>query len=463
MINKTKIKYFNSEAGISTLPAVITVAVILGILQVPLLYKVNSSTQFSGTQKVDMSAKSMAESGVEQVIADIGLKKLRIKPTTDTLAYHNMTLGKGKYSAQVTTYSTSPERVLVKSEGQFRGTSQGVTAKLELIRTISEIPYSTAKQTLWGIDNSTRTLIHYSLAERDSGFAWVHPEGLVDVGTVSSFNVDDFTVAINGNMYFINNVDSSVLYKIRPMDLDDNGATKVPAHSIGATGLAAGTDNQIRGLIFVNGVLYAATWRSKIIYELSLATGAATPVCTLKVAGNFEIDAMTVGDDGTVYITRTNGGSELWQFDDWAGNISMVTPISAGINKVRAISGHPNGYIYANDGAAWYRIDPVAKSSTLLFAYVADLRGMGFEYEREHYLFDGTPLSKKTRICHIPAGNPANEHTIVVGGGAVAAHVGKHGGCYVGYCGLALADSTAWVRDTVVQVRIISWEEEKGI
>ncbi len=34
---------------------------------------------------------------------------------------------------------------------------------------------------------------------------------------------------------------------------------------------------------------------------------------------------------------------------------------------------------------------------------------------------------KKTTICHIPPGNPANAHTICVGNAAVPAHLQNHG------------------------------------
>ena len=43
--------------------------------------------------------------------------------------------------------------------------------------------------------------------------------------------------------------------------------------------------------------------------------------------------------------------------------------------------------------------------------------------------------SKKTTVCHIPPGNPANEHTICVGNSAVPAHLahGDHlGSCCAG-------------------------------
>ena len=41
--------------------------------------------------------------------------------------------------------------------------------------------------------------------------------------------------------------------------------------------------------------------------------------------------------------------------------------------------------------------------------------------------------TKKTTICHIPPGNPANAHTICVGNAAVPAHLRNHGDS-VGSC-----------------------------
>jgi hypothetical protein len=44
---------------------------------------------------------------------------------------------------------------------------------------------------------------------------------------------------------------------------------------------------------------------------------------------------------------------------------------------------------------------------------------------------------KKTTICHIPPGNPANEHTLCVGNSAVPAHLahGDHVGACNAECG----------------------------
>jgi hypothetical protein len=40
---------------------------------------------------------------------------------------------------------------------------------------------------------------------------------------------------------------------------------------------------------------------------------------------------------------------------------------------------------------------------------------------------------KKTTICHIPPGNPANAHTLCIGNAAVPAHLNNHGD-YLGAC-----------------------------
>jgi len=41
--------------------------------------------------------------------------------------------------------------------------------------------------------------------------------------------------------------------------------------------------------------------------------------------------------------------------------------------------------------------------------------------------------TKKTTVCHIPPGNPANAHTICIGNEAVPAHIANHGD-FVGEC-----------------------------
>ena len=54
----------------------------------------------------------------------------------------------------------------------------------------------------------------------------------------------------------------------------------------------------------------------------------------------------------------------------------------------------------------------------------------------------------KFAICHVPKGNPENAHTISVGEPALKAHIGRHGGDYLGPC--LLPDGGIKTTDPVV-------------
>lgn len=476
------------EAGAAALPIIITIAVAITLLQVPLLYKTKSGNKFSGSQKSNITAKSLAEAGIDKVISDIGRKAISVNLETDTIPYDNVGLGRGSYTTRIKGYHMNPDRVEVVSTGRIGSATQTIRAKLELVKTLTTIPYDTPPISIWGIRGSPPTLYYHSLEERDSGWAWIHPEGEVEVAGGGPLNIDDFTVAPNGTMYFINNVagTNSSLYKIRPTDLDNNPATPVTARLVGPTGLIAGDTSEIRGLTFIahdttglNGVLYAVTWKSKRIYELSLENGAASFVSEIVPKGiaastAFHVDAMTQDLVGTIYIVRNNAKSELWKFDEFVespgtrkDSTSFVATISGIKDKTRALAGHPNGYLYATDDDSWYRINPLAmpvtSRSIKLFSDSSDLRGMGFHFEREDLKFTGKPIKHKINVCHYPPGNCANFHTIQIDSSSLAAHLSHGGGCagdVPGYCGGSLG--TLAMSDTTIQLKIVSWEEIMG-
>jgi hypothetical protein len=68
---------------------------------------------------------------------------------------------------------------------------------------------------------------------------------------------------------------------------------------------------------------------------------------------------------------------------------------------------------------------------------IAALRACGLDdgtVEHSAHLRACAPGSqKKTTICHIPPGNPANAHTLCIGNAAVPAHLDNHGD-YLGAC-----------------------------
>jgi hypothetical protein len=478
-----------TQRGAAVLPIIIGIAVAITLIQVPLLYKTHAGTTFSGEQKSNISAKTIAESGIDAVISDIGRKAIRVNLQTDTTPYQDVSLGRGSYTTHIKGYQVNPDRIEVVSTGRIGNTTQSIRAKMELVKTLTTIPYDTPKISLWGIRGTPATLYYHSLDERDSGHAWVHPEGQVIADDGSTLAVDDFTVAPNGTMYFINNISglNSTLYKIRPMDLDNNPSTPVIARLVGPTGLTAGGDSTIRGLTFIahdttgrNGVLYAVTWKSKQIFELSQENGKASFVSNIIPKGlsafdPFVCDAMTQDLAGTIYVVRNRSSpirSELWRFDEFVeiqggrtDSTSLVCNISGTKQRTRALAGHPNGYLYATDDATWYKINPSAGTSVAMFADSSDLKGMGFHYEREDLKFTGKPIAHKINICHYPPGNCANFHTIQIDSSALKAHM-NHGGSNAcakdtpGYCGGGL--SVTSISDTTIQLRIISWEEIMG-
>ncbi len=475
-----------SQTGAAVLPIIIGIAVAITLLQVPLLYKTNSGTTFSGTQKAAISAKSVAEAGIDAVISEIGRKAINVTMATDTTPFNNIALGRGAYTTRIHAYQTNPDRIEVVSTGRVGAASQSIRAKMEVVKTLTTIPYDTPKLSLWGIRGTPPVLYYHSLDERDSGHAWIHPEGTVIADDGTSLQVDDFTVAPNGTMYFINNTAglNSTLYKIRPMDLDNNPATPVTARLVGPTGLRSGSDSTIRGLTFIahdptgrNGVLYAVSWRSKQIFELSLENGAASFVSNIIPKGllatdPFTCDAMTQDLVGTIYVVRNDTKSELWRFDEFVevpgarqDSASSVCEINKDKARTRALAGHPNGYLYATDDANWYKISPTSmpanKRSTKIFVDSSDLKGMGFHFEREDLKFSGKPIAHKINVCHYPPGNCGNMHTIQIDSSSLGAHL-SHGGstCPIdvpGYCGGGM--SVTAISDTTIQLRVISWEE----
>jgi hypothetical protein len=493
-----KIQGYRTQSGVAVLPIIIGVAVAITLLQVPLLFKTKSGNSFSGAQKSNISAKEMAEAGIDAVISDIGRKAIIVRSTTDTLPYSGVALGRGNYSTQVKTYQLNPDRVKVVSAGTVGGKSQSIEAKMELVKTETTIPYDTPMMSLWGIRGSPATLYYQSLSERDSGWAWIHPEGQVILSDGGTVNTDDFTVAPNGMMYFINNVASnaSKLYKIRPMDLDNNPATPVTAILIGpivntknpASGFSVGSPREIRGLVYVsrtssaaNGVLYAVTWQSMEVWELNLRDGGASIVDTIIPkpipVGGFSVDAFAQDFSGKFYVVRnnnTNNKSELWVFDEFetspssARKDTVVLAATISIRNTRALAGHPNGYMYAADDQKWYRINPNVANPTnatdVLFSDNSAYRGMGFYYEREELKFNGTPLKHKINICHYPPGACENVQTIQIDSNSLAGHLTHLSTCppdYGGYCG-GIENEIAYVADTTIQLRVISWREIPG-
>ncbi len=62
-----------------------------------------------------------------------------------------------------------------------------------------------------------------------------------------------------------------------------------------------------------------------------------------------------------------------------------------------------------------------------------DCNGIGSGHDDDE-IIDTDKKGKKVKICHVPKGNPANAHTIIVSEKAAKAHINRHGGDYYGEC-----------------------------
>src|SRR4051812_38474778 len=178
------------QVGAAVLPIIIGIAVAITLLQVPLLYKTKSGNKFSGTQKTNITAKSLAEAGIDEIITDIGRKAMSVSAQTDTTPYNNVGLGRGTYTTKVKAYQINPDRVKVTSTGKVGGNTQSIEAKMELVKTLTTVPFDTPKLALWGIRGTPPTLYYHSLQERDSGYAWIHPEGEVQIAGGGTLKID---------------------------------------------------------------------------------------------------------------------------------------------------------------------------------------------------------------------------------------------------------------------------------
>jgi hypothetical protein len=78
-----------------------------------------------------------------------------------------------------------------------------------------------------------------------------------------------------------------------------------------------------------------------------------------------------------------------------------------------------------------------------------------------------TPViaANKVTICHVPAGNPENAHSITIAEAAIKAHIGLHGGDYLGECVVPeppVVVEPPVVEPPVVTPPVVTPEEETG-
>ncbi len=123
------------QAGGGMLTMVAVLGGILMLVQGTVYYKSKGSTRFLGSEKSKVLAQQMAEAGVEDNIADLGRRKIRIGPGFhDSTTHEGKHFGNGTYTTRLSMVGTGSDADTVDlvSTGSVGRGSQSVQARMKL-------------------------------------------------------------------------------------------------------------------------------------------------------------------------------------------------------------------------------------------------------------------------------------------------------------------------------------------
>lgn len=123
------------QAGGGMLTIVATLGVLIVLVQGTLYYKSKGSARFLGSEKSKVLAQQLAEAGVEDNIADLGRRTLKVRAgLADTLTYTGKAFGGGTYTTRLTTVAVgaAADTVDLVSTGSVGRGSQTVRARMKL-------------------------------------------------------------------------------------------------------------------------------------------------------------------------------------------------------------------------------------------------------------------------------------------------------------------------------------------
>lgn len=124
-----------AQAGGGMLTIVATLGVLLILIQGTLYYKAKGSAKFLGSEKSKVLAQQISEAGVEDNIADLGRRILKIHPgMADTVTYSGKPFGDGSYTTRLIPLGTgaAADTIDLLSTGTVGRNSQSVRARMKL-------------------------------------------------------------------------------------------------------------------------------------------------------------------------------------------------------------------------------------------------------------------------------------------------------------------------------------------
>lgn len=123
------------QAGGVVLPVILSLGIVLLLVQGTTWYQSKSGTSFLGSEKNKVLAMQMAEAGVEENIADLAKRVVRVTNGMSGFpTYENKSLPGGRYSSTVTAVAVGPgpDTVDVMSMGFVGQVRQTIRARLRL-------------------------------------------------------------------------------------------------------------------------------------------------------------------------------------------------------------------------------------------------------------------------------------------------------------------------------------------
>jgi hypothetical protein len=161
------------QAGGGMLTLVAVIGVILVLAQGTMYYKSKGSARFLGSEKNKVLAQQLAEAGIEENIADLGKRTIRIRSgIMDSVTYSGKELGKGTYTTRLTTVSTGPasDTIDLLSTGKVGTNTQSVAARMKVRKVLdttrTPLVIVTPFDSVWTMD-TTITLTQTKTVEFD--------------------------------------------------------------------------------------------------------------------------------------------------------------------------------------------------------------------------------------------------------------------------------------------------------
>lgn len=142
-----------SQAGGGLLTVVAVLGAILMLVQGTVYYRAKAGAKLLGSEKNKVLAMQMAEAGVEENVADLGRRTIKVHAgQTDSVTYDNKALEGGHYTSRLTTVAVgdSADTVDLTSSGSVGTGTQSIHTRMRLRKRIASVtvPVATTTRTI---------------------------------------------------------------------------------------------------------------------------------------------------------------------------------------------------------------------------------------------------------------------------------------------------------------------------